>query len=237
LKEVLSGVNGCLCEIKTMDNEFLALGRVGSYQSEEKTLEVVACDDVLMPSAPYATKVKVSVFTKKRGFLLMEGFTYITHKSFWRLYDVSSLGENERRSYFRLKTFSPAEVEAIPSPPAPSAPAGSAEATQAATPAEPVKTFPCVVTSISVSGLLLAVDDPDCRYGLGSVLRVKSFTVGQTDQHFTLKCRVMRTDRHEKLGRLFGCAFIDLGAKEVERLCHAIFAQERIEIRRKRGLS
>lgn len=208
-----------------MENEFLALGRVGSFQLAEKTLEIVACDDVEMPNAPYATKVKVSVFTKKRGFLVLEGFTYITHKSFWRLYDVSSLGENERRAYFRLKAFSSAEVEAI-SPP--SAPAEAAEA---------AKAFSCVVTSISVSGMLIAIDDPNCRYGVGSVLHVKSFTVGQTGQSFTLKCRVMRTDRHDKLGRLFGCAFIDLSTKEIERLCQAIFAQERIEIRRKRGLS
>lgn len=220
-----------------MDNEFLALGRIGAYQMEEKTLEVVACDDVVMPSAPYATKVKVSVFTKKRGFLLLEGFTYITNKGFWRMYDVSSLGENERRSYFRLKTFSPAQVEVIPPPPEPPASPESAQGKEVAVPAERVKSFPCMVTSVSVSGLLFAIDDPDCRYGLGSVVRVMSFAIGETGERFTLNCRVMRTDKHEKLGRLFGCAFIDLGTKEVERLCHAIFAQERIEIRRKRGLT
>lgn len=224
----LNNVLGCMCEIKTMDNEFVALGKIGSVLPGENSIEIFPCDDGVMPNAQYAMKVKINVFSGS-GFVGLDGFVYIAHSKFWRLYDVSILGENERRSYFRISTFSKAEVEEILEPPQ-----GEA-AEQADEEVQPAK-FSCVVSNISISGLLLSVDEEDCHFEVGTNLLVRSLSLGESGPFFTLKCNVKRTDYHEKRGKLFGCEFYDMNNKEVERLCQAIFAQQRVEIRKKRGL-
>ncbi|MEA4894332.1 MAG: PilZ domain-containing protein [Oscillospiraceae bacterium] len=225
----LNSVLDCMCEIKTMDNEFLAIGRISAVMNDEKSIEIVSCDGGSLPSMRYETKVKISIVGSKSGFLGLEGYVYIAHSSFWRLYDVSSLGENERRGYFRIKNSSHAEVEEI-------AEQGQIknDAKEAADSAN-VK-YPCIVTSVSISGLLLAIDDESCDYRIGATLQVNSFTIGESSQEFTLRCVVKRIDHHERLGLLLGCEFTGLSDREIQSLCQAIFTQQRLEIHRKKGL-
>ena len=225
----ISNVIGCMCEIKTMDNELLAIGKINAFGAEDKTLEIVPCDGDQMPTAQYSTKVKINVFSSNHGFLGLDGFVYIAHGSFWRLYDVSCFGENERRSYFRIKNRSKAEVEEVIEK-------DKIEESERFFDEGQVKTYPCIVTSISISGLLIAVDDDNCFYRVGTKLLIKNFSIGEGGNRFNLKCCVKRTDYHERLGRLFGCEFVDLNDKDLEKLCQAIFAQQRIEIQRRRGV-
>lgn len=223
----INNIIGCMCELKTMDNEFLGIGRISAYLLEDDSLEIVSCDGSDMPSMQYATKVKINVFGSKSGFLGLEGFVYIAHNSFWRLYNVASLGENERRNYFRIKTSSLAEVEEIKDTEQ-SGSDGQEEAD------EKVK-YPCVVISVSISGALIAIEDERCNYHLGSMLQINNFNVGEGNQVFTLKSQVKRIDHHERLGKLLGCEFTDLNNKEIQSLCQEIFAQQRLEIHRKKG--
>ena len=225
----MSNVIGCMCEIKTMDNELLAIGKISAYIAEDKSLEIVPCDGDEMPTAQYSTKVKINVFSSDHGFLGLDGFVYIAHSSFWRLYDVNCFGENERRSYFRIKNRSKAEAEEVVEK-------AKNQDSERFFEEEQVKTYPCIVTSISISGLLIAVDDDSCYYHVGTKLMIKNFAIGEGGSLFNLKCCVRRTDYHEKLGKLFGCEFVDLNDKDLEKLCQAIFAQQRIEIQRRRGI-
>ena len=218
-----------MCEIKTMDNEFLAIGRISDFLPEDNSIEIVSCDGSDLPSMRYATKIKINIFGSKSGFLGLEGYVYIANSSFWRLYDVSSLGENERRSYFRIKTNSHAEVEEIIEREQPE------NDGQEATDEQTVK-YPCTVMSVSISGALLAIDDEKCNFQVDSMLQINAFSVGESSQVFTLKCRVKRSENHERLGKLLGCEFTDLNDKEIQSLCQAIFAQQRLEIHRKKGL-
>lgn len=216
-----------MCELKTMDNEFLGIGKISSYNLSDNSLEIVSCDGSSMPSMRYETKVKINVFGSKRGFLGLEGYVYIAHNSFWRLYDVASLGENERRSYFRIKTSSRAEAEEITE-------REQSENDGEESDAQPVK-YLCTVTSVSISGVLIVIDNPSCNFRVGTMLQINAFTVGESSQLFTLRCRVKRAENNERLGKLLGCEFTDLNDKEIQSLCQAIFAQQRLEIHRKKG--
>ena len=229
MNDKISNVIGCMCEIKTMDNELLAVGKISAYKKEDKSLEIVPCEGDEMPTAQYSTKVKINVFSSNHGFLGLDGFVYIAHSSFWRLYDVYCFGENERRSYFRIKNRSKAEVEEVVEKP-------KTEDSERFFEEAKVKRYPCIVTSISISGLLIAVDDDSCFFQIGTKLLIKNLAIGESGNLFSLKCCVRRTDYHERLGKLFGCEFVDLNDKEIEKLCQAVFAQQRIEIQRRRGL-
>ena len=218
-----------MCEIKTMDNELLAVGKIGAYTAENKSLEIVPWEGDEMPTAQYSTKVKINVFSSDHGFIGLDGFVYIAHSRFWRLYDVNCFGENERRSYFRIKNRSKAEVEELVEK-------DELPDSERFFEEKQTKTYPCIVTSISISGLLIAVDDDSCSYRVGTTLLIKNFAVGEGNVLFNLKCCVRRTDYHERLGKLFGCEFIELNAKDLEKLCQAVFAQQRVEIQRRRGI-
>lgn len=230
MKMSIDDVLGCICELKTMENQFLGMGRISAFHSTDNSVEIVSYDGGDMPSMRYATKVKVDVFGSKRSFLGLEGFVYISHDSLLKLYDVSIIGDSERRGFFRIKISSFAEAQEV------------FEQEQTAPDEltagnEKIKKYICKVTSVSISGLLIAIDDESCNFRIGSILQINHFSVGGKEQVFSLKCRVTRIGNHEKLGRLMGCEFIDVRDKEVERLCQAIFAQQRLEIHRKRGLN
>ena len=220
----LNKLTGCLCEIKDYDNELIALGRISAASdSEGSSIDIVSNDGNDLPSMVYGTPVRINVFSSKHSYIGLEGYVYIAHNSFWRLSNVSCFGENERRAYFRLKTRSKAEVERV---------------FESSEPGEEpvVVSFPCIVTSVSISGALIAVDDDQCFFPVGTTLVIKNLKIGETSQIFNLRCCVRRTDLNPKLGRLFGCEFVGMGKKEVERLCQTIFAQQRIEIQRRRGI-
>ncbi len=220
----LNKLAGCLCEIKDYDNELIALGRINAVSDAEgSSIDVVSSDGSDLPSMAYGTPVRLNVFSSKHSYLGLEGYVYIAHNSFWRLNNVTCFGENERRSYFRLKTRSKAEVEKIP----------ESNETEGET---AVVKYPCIVTSVSISGVLIAVQDEKCFFPIGTTLMLRNLRIGETSQIFNLQCCVRRTDHHTKLGNLFGCEFVGLDKKEVDRLCQVIFEQQRIEIQRRRGI-
>lgn len=210
---------GCVCEIKTMENELLVLGRISAVlDGEENSMEIVSSDGSDMPNVVFGTRVKINVFSNKYGFLGLEGQIYIAHNSFWRIYDIACFGENERRGYFRINNYSTAEVETD-------------------TEDGLLLQYPCIVKSVSISGILIAVSNVECNFQIGTKLRVNDATVGESHRKFNLKCIVRRIDFHAQHGRLFGCELQDMNEFEIEKLCQAIFAQQRLEIKRRRGLN
>ncbi len=216
--ESLNKFVGCVCEIKTTDNELLVLGRISAVLDvEETSIEIVSSDGTEMPNVIYGTHVKINVFSNKCGFLGLEGKIYITHSSFWRIYDVACFGKNERRGYFRINNYSQAEVETV-------------------TEDGLLLKYPCLVTSVSISGILIAVSDEECNFQIGTKLQVNHVAVGECHKIFNLQCTVKRIDYHQRHGRQYGCELLDMNENEVEKLCQAIFSQQRIEIQRRRGL-
>lgn len=218
---------GCVCKIKTRDNELLTLGKISAYLPEEQSMEIVPCEGGELPCAPYSTKVRVSVSDGHGGFICLDGSVCTARGSFWRLSNVGRVGGDERRGYFRIKTRSKALVEEV---------VDQSRADEKPGTKQKAAAFSCMVTNVSISGLLVAVNDGACCYHIGSKLLVRDFTIGESDQLFTVQCLVKRIASHERLGMLFGCKFADLSEKEIDRLCRAIFTQQRIDIQRERGI-
>lgn len=223
MSERLTDYVGSVCEVRTMENDLLLAGRLRAVLLDDngnQAIELVSLDDGDMPNAAYGMLVKVSVFSRKAGFLSLGGRIYITHETFWRINDIKTYGENERRSYFRIKTRTVAKV---------TGPLRESE--------ERRRTYKCSVTSVSLSGVLIAVDDNSCTFRKGDELQISGLKVEEdrNSEIFNVKATVCRIEVQSTGGRLFGCRFEDVTEKEMGRLCQEIFAKQRLDIQHRRG--
>lgn len=216
MQKNLNDYIGCACEVYTDDNDLLAIGRISNVRTEPcLTVEIASSDGGEMPYVKNETHIKISIINTKQGFLGLFGRVYITNSDFWRVDEVRCLGEHERRGFFRIKNHSPATVHAV----------GNEE-----------NTYAGMVTNVSLSGILVHIDKDEQLYELGSEVVVSGFTVGEISELFTVNCKVRRIAQHPKSGKFYGCQYERLESKLSDRLCQAIFAQQRIEIKRRRGI-
>lgn len=224
LEDKIRSYIGCVCEIYSVDNDLLALGKLKEIRTEPcLTVELISSDGGDMVKIGTGTEVKISLISNKLGFLGLYARVYIVHDRFWRADEVRILGDHERRGYFRVKNHSNARI----SPVNDDAKIGDACET----------VYQGLVTNVSLSGLLFAIDVDKCLFKVDTRLRVAGFSVGESPHRFTVFCRVRRVTQHPVAGRLYGCQFEKLDDKESDKLCQAIFTQQRIEIQRRRGRS
>ena len=206
-----------------MENDLLLAGRLRAVLLDDngaQAIELISLDGGEMPNAAYGLVVKISVFSGKAGFLSLGGRIYITHGTFWRINEIKTYGDNERRDYFRIKTRTQAKV---------SGPLHDKE--------EKRRTFKCSVTSVSLSGALLAVSDESCPFREGEELQISGLKVEEdrNSEIFTVKATVRRVAPQSAGGKLYGCKFADMTEKDTDRLCQAIFAKQRLDIQHRRG--
>ena len=208
---------GCACEVKTMDNDLLVVGKIRSVLDDDgQAIEITSYNGDSMPAAAYGIPIKVNIINSKHGFLSLGGKVYITHESFWRVNDISTFGENERRGYYRLKIHTLADVIGPDK-------------------ANVIKNYKCLVISVSLSGILIAVDADDCYFRDETEIEVRGLRVFEAGESFNVKCTVNRIDENHLLGKLYGCRFVKMSGKESDRLCKEIFAKQRQDIQRRRG--
>ncbi|MGI5978977.1 MAG: PilZ domain-containing protein [Oscillospiraceae bacterium] len=214
---------GSVCEVRTMENDLLLAGRLRAVlldDNGEQAIELVSLDGGEMPNAAYGMIVKISIFSGKAGFLSLGGRIYITYATFWRINDIKTYGENERRDYFRIKTRTVAKVTGPLRDGMENAP-----------------TYKCNVTSISLSGTLIAVKDENCLFHEGEEVCISGLKVEEdrNSDIFNVRATVRRIAQQSTGERLYGCKFIDMPEKDTDRLCQAIFAKQRIDIQNRRG--
>jgi hypothetical protein len=207
-----------------MENDLLLAGRLRAVlldNNGDQAIELISLDGGEMPNAAYGLPVKISIFSGKAGFLSLGGTIYITHGTFWRINEIRTFGENERRDYFRIKTRTVAKV---------TGPLQMEVDLQ--------QTHKCVVTSVSLSGVLIAVNEEACRFHEGDELQINGLKVEEdrNSEIFNAKASVRRiAQQNGGAGCLYGCKFLDMTEKDTDRLCQAIFAKQRIDIQHRRG--
>ena len=215
---------GCACEVYSADNDLLAISKMKAVRTEPcLTVELGSSDGDYMPKLSAGTEIKICLISNKLGFMGLYGRVYIVHDNFWRVDEVRLLGDQERRGYFRVKNNSPARISPV------------SDDFKASDVCDTV--YQGIVTNVSLSGILFTVDVDKCLFKADTRLRVSGFCVGESPYRFTVFCRVRRVTQHPNGGRLYGCEFEKLENKESDKLCQALFAQQRIEIQRRRGIS
>lgn len=195
----------------------MLIGKIKAALKDDKgaALELSSGDGEDMLTAAYGLPVKITVFSKRLGFLGLSGRVYIANNSFWRINEICLLGDNERRGFFRVKARTQASV------------IGPNTANEA-------ETFSCTVLNVSLSGLLFAVDNERASFPKGTELEVKGLRVRSEGEVFNISCKVHRTGNRPALGKTYGCSYLEMEGSESDRLCKEIFAKQRYDIKKKR---
>lgn len=218
-----------LCEIKSMTNELLAVGRI--IKIDVEALEIAAQDDSRMPLLQYRTSVKLFVHNSRLDTKVIAGVVYLSTENFTRIEEVKSLQDYERRKAFRVNSH----VIGILHPLLSEAEQLAFDAKiAAATPEEGEKLLESVqiearLLDISLTGLRITSPVP-LRKGARYIIEFMPIT---TPMNFCIHVqRIIKTPSGETQ---YGCSFYDYGERQVDMLCKELFQLQRIEKNRRRN--
>lgn len=216
-----------LCEVKSMTNDPLAVGRIIKIDNE--ALEITSRDDERMPLLQYRTPVKIFVYNTKLPTRILVGIVYLSTENFARLEEVQPLQDFERRAAFRVNTNVSATMIALRSP---EEQAKFDAILQKATPEEAEKmlahsTLEVRVMDISLTGLRVQSPTPlpvGARYFVEFIL---------LDSHMTFNLRVQRLIKMPNGEIQYGCIFFDYSERRMDALCKELFQLQRYEKNRR----
>lgn len=204
---------GSVCEVRTMENDLLIVGRLS--QMEDGVLEIVSSNGEKMLPAACNTPVKVNIYNSQAGLMIFGGKVFIGSEEFWRIRDLQQFSASQGRSHFRMKVTVQATVCRF-------AADGTVQRPG----------YPIHFVDVSLGGALIA-----CRedFALQERLRLEEVWLRPDTLPFNFTCRVQRMAGRGPQGKLYGCSFIDLSQTEQDRLCGAIFALQREELKKRRN--
>lgn len=216
-----------LCEVKSMTNDLLAVGRIIKIDNE--ALELASNDDDRMPLLQYRTPVKLFVHNSKHPTRILVGIVYLSTENFVRLEEVKPLQDFERRAAFRVNTNVSATMTAMLSDAEQSA---FDVALDQATPEEAEKmlarmTLEVRVMDISLTGMRVQSKLPlhaGARYYI-------EFTLLDSPMSFNI--RVQRLIRMPNGEIQYGCIFFDYTERRMDALCKQLFQLQRYEKNRR----
>lgn len=110
MREILSNCRNAVCEVKTMENEFLAMGVVDDIIFGQNTVvDIKSTDTIPFFELPLGLPVKIAI-KRSKDFIIVGGFSYGTNGRIWRINKVTEYKNIERRSFFRVKTKAFAKI-------------------------------------------------------------------------------------------------------------------------------
>lgn len=220
---------GSTCELKSMNNDQLAVGRIIKIDNE--ALEFAAKEGERMPLLQYRTPIKVFAHNANLPTRIMVGVAYLSTESFARVEEVKPLQDFERRGAFRVNT----NVEGRMSPLLSDEEQLEFDAQlAAATPEEAQRmldaaSFEVRVMDISLTGLRLQSATP---LTAGSRFYIE-FTL--LDVPMNLCLRIHRLIRMPNEEIQFGCTFFDFSERQMDALCKDLFQLQRLEKNKRRN--
>lgn len=210
---------GCVCEIKTMQNDLLATGIVNLI--EEDGIEIIGIDGEKLPLLHYNLPVKFTIFNNAAGFLMLAGTVYISSDWLLRIADPEELQNFERRMFFRINVETMARMRPIP----------NKEMTNEAIEAtiEPIEVK---LRDVSLGGFLFESAD---IYRMGDQFLVE-FTLVSVLRKF--RCGVKRNAGESVVGfrrfNRYGCTYLEPTTAQQDSLCRDLFYLQRVELKKKR---
>ena len=218
---------GATCEVKSMENDLLCMGRIIKIDSE--ALEIAGRDGDRLPLLQYRLSVKLFIYHGKMGTRILVGTVYLSTENFLRAEEVRPLQNFERRGAFRVNTSVKGHLSLL---------LGDEEQTAfdaalgRATPEEAERmlaraTFDVRVMDVSLAGARLQSDLP-LAIGTRYILE---FQLLNTDM--SLCMRVQRNIRMANSEIQYGCTFFDVSERQVDTLCKELFQLQRLEKNRR----
>lgn len=224
------GYIGSLCELKSLENDLLATGRI--IKIDYDALEIAAeNEDETLRLFQYRTPIKIFVLNDKLENRVLVGITFLSTKLFARFEEVKPLEDFERRGAFRVNCGADGRIYAILT---------GAEQQDfdrrigAAAPEEQQALMdklytPVRVVDISLTGVRLVSPVP--------LRRGQRFCLDTTPLKtpMTFHIRVERVIRMPDDSEQYGCRFFDLADRQSDILCRDLFQLQRLEKNRRQN--
>lgn len=209
---------GVACEIKSLMNDHLGVGIIGDVNGEADSLDIITHSGDFLITLPYNQPVKVVCHAPKIGFRLFLGRVYLSSRELMRVVDVGTQQSLERRQYFRLNTSIEAELT-LPS------------INQDGTPSDEPTMLKVEIKDVSLGGLRILTRDV---FETGQKF-IASFALLKQEMQLGCEvCREITFENQRKGDHNYGCKFIDITDKQLDKLCGDLFELQRLEIRKKK---
>ncbi len=208
---------GAMCELKSMDDYPVAVGRV--IEIDHDAVGIAALEGERIPLLQYRRRIKMIV-RKGDLFRIMVGMVYLSTNTFARFEEVVAFEASEQRNAFRVRTKVPAIlIEVKPD---------EEEEAPEEEPQEPVK-IPVEVMDLSLTGARILTEmelKKNADYHL-------EFNV--LDTHMELLVKIQREVLNEGHRHQYGCSFTKMSSRDSDVLCNKLFDLQRIERTRRRN--
>lgn len=224
------GYLSSLCEVKSLTNELLALGRVAKIDND--ALEIAAGEDERMPLLQYRTPAKLFVHNSRLGSQVLVGITYLSTEVFARFEEVKPLQDFERRGAFRVNLLVPGHLYPLWSD------AQQADFDKRVADASP-EDAQVLLDATHTEVKLLDISLTGLRLSSAKKLRVGDryyieFVALETPMHFGIQ--VQRIINTPTGAVQYGCTYVDFTERQLDLLCRDLFQLQRIEKNRRRNL-
>ncbi len=200
---IAKGYEGSVCEIKTMENALIAVGKIKEVTSKyvkitNKKKELIIVD--------YGTRIKVNIFNTRLGFRVLMGNVYTSTKSEISLVSMISLVDRERRNFFRVDM----NLEA--------------KAVYKKTAMDMYPTESEInILDMSLSGIKFKIQN---HLDLGRIVNIELALNKKRISCF--QCRILRIiDTNESDKYIYGCEFLHNQMEDTDVLCSFLFQKQR----------
>ncbi len=222
MKEALQKYMGSACEVRNLQNELLFIGQMTGVEwyDDDLAIDLVSKTGDDLPLYPYDTKLRIRFVGKGNEHLIVGGRSYIANRERWRVSALVEGSNIEQRKFFRVSVHNTATVHE-----------GKRDARgNILAIGEPVQ---AKLRDISMSGVRFVLP---VRWHEPEGIIMSQLYLGEDREPFSPECTVcsIRT-LPDGEGYEYRCNFEEMIEREEDRLCSAIFALNREEIRRRRG--
>ena len=206
--------DGCVCEVKAVNNNLIATGTVRILPEEEHLLEIQDSGGHL-PSLGLDTKVKLVIHLPQR-LQVLAARVYISTEKFLRVRDLESYAEYEKRRFFRLAIDHSATL--MP-------PSGMRDKAGNRLPYR----IPVRVKDLSLCGLLF---ETEREFSVGDEMRLTMTMVNNEME--VLNIAIRRELPGTNGQNAYGCEILRLSSLGEQHLSAYMLEQQQIQIRKSR---
>lgn len=216
-EDILQSCLGGVCEVRSLKNDLLFVGRLGAYDGGAVTVSA----SPPVPPVVYNTEAKLVLYAPGRGRVELRGAVCGSSEQLWkldRLFELRTAAD--QRTHFRQRVSCRCQVLQL-------MPDGPAEAGRGAV----GQSYPCTALDVSQGGLRIACRAP---FVPGDRLRLTGLDLPYTPPDFAPACVVRWADRSSREG-LYGCAFQDLTPREQEQVTRSVLRLQQLDLQSHRS--
>lgn len=216
LLDELENLAGSFCEVRSMDNILICLGRVQSLQGE--SLAIVSKNGTEMPKTIYNSLYKIILNRPGKSALVFWGQICGSTQSFWKLDRLELFQFKENRAYFRQPVSGQGQVVCINMLYHPDCQTEGV-----------VQAKFCRVLDISLEGIQIWTRESGLE--VGDWLLLTDLLLNPDNNRLNkFICQVCRKIEDGRGGFALGCRIALMNEQEQNQLCSDIFALQRKDI-------